>query len=400
MTAIGRRSRFSSPFRRSSPSALPTNPVEGVGRVTLVVVVCLLSVGALVAIRSLIAPLLLGACVAAMVRPWMVRLRWSFRGPKKAAAAATAAVVLLMVLPVVAISVPVVSEVRTIVAQVRAGQLSLSPMFDSIAPGGAPRSISELMHKLGPRIADAAPGLLGAASEIALGVFVFLMTLYYVLIDGDRAMALLRRVSPLANTHLDALIKEFVAVGRGVMISVVVTALVEGGVAGIAYFAIGLPSAALLTVVTAVAALVPIGTVLVWGPVAAVLFSQGRTFAGVVVVFTGVVVISGIDHFVRPHLTRLAKTRLHPLLVFVGMFGGMASLGGWGLFAGPLLIALGVAALRLYDRDQQARLLAAARLEAQGAPLPLVPLAPPSSAPLPEPPAETLAGAVSPSAGE
>jgi predicted PurR-regulated permease PerM len=223
---------------------------------------------------------------------------------------------------------------------------------------GSPHSARELVHALGPRIAEAIPGLLGGAAEISLGIFVFLMTLYYVLVDGESAMRLMRRVSPLAHVHLDALAKEFVEVGRGVLVSVGLTALVEGGAAGVAYFALGLPSAALLTLLTALAALVPIGTVLVWGPVAVALFTQGRTFAGTVIVVTGIVVISGIDHFVRPQLTRLARTRLHPLLVFLGMFGGMASLGVWGLFAGPLVIALGVAALRLYDRDQQARLRA------------------------------------------
>jgi predicted PurR-regulated permease PerM len=96
------------------------------------------------------------------------------------------------------------------------------------------------------------------------------------------------------------------------------------------------------------------------------LFVQGRTVAGSVIVVTGLVVISGIDHFVRPQLTRLGRSRLHPLLVFLGMFGGMASLGGWGLFAGPLLIALGVAAIRLYDRDQQARLRGAVCLRDEG----------------------------------
>lgn len=338
------------------------------GRITLIVVVCALVLAATFAIRSLIAPLLLGACVAAIVRPWMVRLRM-VGGPRRAAAAATACVVLVIALPLVAITVPVVSELRSIVALVRAGKLgALQPSFDAAAPiAGSPRDV---LHALGPRLADALPGLLGTASELALGVFVFLMTLYYVLLDGTRAMAFARRISPLASQHLDALVREFVVVGRAVLISVGLTALVEGGVAGIAYFSLGLPSAALLTVITAIAALVPIGTILVWGPVAAVLWSQGRTFAALVIVFTGGIVISGIDHLARPYLARVARTRLHPLLVFVGMFGGMASLGGWGLFGGPLVVALCVAALRLYDREQRARLIGAA------SPVPSMPVAP------------------------
>ena len=352
-----RRTRTSL-FRISSMSGVPVTPVEGVGRIALVVLCVVLVFAAFFAIKSLVAPLLLGACVASMVRPWMVRMRRRIKGPKRAAAAATALVVLLIALPFVAIAIPVAAEMKELVALFHEKQLGAIPRFlFSLAPTGTkPSSFKEFVSALGPRIADAVPGLLGAASEIALGVFVFLMTLYYVLIDGDSAMRLARRVSPLAHAHLDALVREFIDVGRGVLISVGITAVVEGGAAGIAYFAIGLPSAALLTLITAVAALVPIGTILVWGPIAAVLLSQGRTVAALVVIFTGVVVISGIDHFVRPQLTRLARARLHPLLVFLGMFGGMASLGGWGLFAGPLVVALGVAALRLYDRDQQARL--------------------------------------------
>ena len=347
----------------------PTTPVEGVGRVTLIVVACALLLAATFAIRSLIAPLLLGACVAAIVRPWMVRFR-RFGGPRRAAAVATASVVLLIALPLVAVTIPVVSEVRSLVTLVRSGNFgALQPSLDAAAPiAGSPR---DMIHALGPRIADALPGLVGTAGEVALGVFVFLMTLYYVLLDGTRAMAFARRISPLAEQHLDALVREFVVVGRAVLVSIGVTALVEGGVAGIAYFALGLPNAALLTVITAIAALVPIGTILVWGPLAAVLWSQGRTFAAIVIIVTGAVVISGIDHLARPYLARIARTRLHPLLVFVGMFGGLASLGAWGLFAGPLVVALCVVALRLYDREQRARALVTAM-----AGLPLSPMNP------------------------
>jgi predicted PurR-regulated permease PerM len=197
--------------------------------------------------------------------------------------------------------------------------------------------------------------LIGTATELALGVLVFVMTVYYVLLDGHAAMGFARRVSPLAGSHVDAFVREFVDVGRAVLVSIALTASLEGSVAGIAYFALGLPSAALLTVLTALAAIVPIGTVLVWGPVAVVLWSQGRTFAATVLVITGLVVIGIIDHFARPYLARTRRSRLHPLLMLVGMLGGTASLGGFGLFAGPLIVALCVTALRLWDREQRAR---------------------------------------------
>lgn len=323
---------------------------------TLIVVACVLSLAALLAIRSLIGPLLLGACVAGIVRPWMARMR-RLGGARRAAAALTAFVVLIIVLPVAAVAVPIVSQLRIVFVALRDGRLAtLAPLLDANATPSSPR---ELVRALELRLADAVPALIGTTTELVLGVLVFVMTVYYVLLDGHAAMGFARRVSPLAGEHVDAFVREFVDVGRAVLVSMVLTASLEGGVAGIGYFALGLSSAALLTVLTAIAAMVPVGTVLVWGPVAAVLWSQGRTFAATVLVILGIVVIGGIDHFARPYLTRTRRSRLHPLLVLVGMFGGTASLGGFGLFAGPLIVALCLTALRLWDREQRARAVGA-----------------------------------------
>lgn len=347
------------PSRRSSLASVPSRPVEGIGRVTLVVVACALSLAALLAIRSLIAPLLLGACVAGIVRPWMARMR-RLGGARRAAAALTALVALVFALPIAAATVPLMFEMRTALVALRDGRFGgLELLFEA---GATPSSPRELLHMLGPRLAEAVPGLIGTTTELALGVLVFVMTVYYVLLDGRAAMEFVQRVSPLASQHVDAFVREFVEVGRAVLLSIVLTAFLEGGVAGIAYFALGLSSAAMLTVLTALAAIVPIGTVLVWGPVAAVLWSQGRTFAATVLVVTGLVVIGGIDHLARPYLGRTRRARLHPLLTLVGMFGGAASLGGFGLFAGPLVVAMCLTALRLWDREQRARAASAPRV--------------------------------------
>jgi hypothetical protein len=42
---------------------------------------------------------------------------------------------------------------------------------------------------------------------------------------------------------------------------------------------------------------------------------------------------------------------LHPLLVFLSMFGGMAVFGMMGMLVGPLIAALFMAMVRIYRRD-------------------------------------------------
>lgn len=105
------------------------------------------------------------------------------------------------------------------------------------------------------------------------------------------------------------------------------------------YLAVGLPRAVALGLVTAFAALVPgIGTILVWGPIAALLVMAGHPAKAAIVVFSGVVIIGTIDHFLRPILSRRAALQLTPSLLFLSMMGGILTFGTAGLVLGPLAI--------------------------------------------------------------
>ena len=74
-----------------------------------------------------------------------------------------------------------------------------------------------------------------------------------------------------------------------------------------------------------------------------------RTLRGGGLALYGLGVISTIDNVVRPLLTRRGL-QLHPLLVFISVFGGVISFGFVGLFLGPLVVALVVSVLEAYER--------------------------------------------------
>jgi hypothetical protein len=54
---------------------------------------------------------------------------------------------------------------------------------------------------------------------------------------------------------------------------------------------------------------------------------------------------------------------LHPLLVFLSMFGGFTVFGLMGLLVGPLIASLFMAMVRIYRRDFLPRVFAAAEPE-------------------------------------
>ena len=64
----------------------------------------------------------------------------------------------------------------------------------------------------------------------------------------------------------------------------------------------------------------------------------------------GALIVSALDNLLRPRLcgTRIA---IHPLLVFVSMFGGLYVFGVMGLLLGPLIAAIFMAMVRIWRRD-------------------------------------------------
>jgi predicted PurR-regulated permease PerM len=61
------------------------------------------------------------------------------------------------------------------------------------------------------------------------------------------------------------------------------------------------------------------------------------------------VVVGFTDYVIRPRL--VGDEGMPAILTFLGLFGGLEVLGLPGLIAGPVLMALAVAVLRLYARE-------------------------------------------------
>jgi predicted PurR-regulated permease PerM len=120
----------------------------------------------------------------------------------------------------------------------------------------------------------------------------------------------------------------------------------------VVYWMAGAPHAVLLGALTAVAAMIPFGAILVFAVAALLVLAQGSiVWAGAVVVI-GLLVVGIADHFIRPALIGGA-TRLPFLLVLFGILGGVETLGLLGLFVGPGVMAALVLLWREYVRGSE-----------------------------------------------
>jgi predicted PurR-regulated permease PerM len=189
---------------------------------------------------------------------------------------------------------------------------------------------------------------LGAAF---LDLVVFLLTLYFLLRDGGRLRAELRRISPFSALQEELITDHLGRTVKGVLQAMVVVPLAQGLLAYLGFLIFGVPAPLLWAFLVVLAALIPmVGSPLGWIPACLYLYFEGVAWQWVGMLLYGVLVISTIDNVIKPLLLR-GSARIHPLLGFLSILGGMISFGPLGFFVGPLVLSLVLSAIRIYRLD-------------------------------------------------
>jgi predicted PurR-regulated permease PerM len=218
--------------------------------------------------------------------------------------------------------------------ELRAQELRESPLFGHAA-------VSEWIQRYGQDVSLRAVALTGG---IARNIFEFMITtvvLFALYVDGERIGAQTRRLATLLLPSDDpGLVDHVGSIVRAVVFGLLGTAIVQGILAGIGFWVLDVPSAVFLGFATVLTALLPGGPALIWGGTCIWLYMEGRVGATIALGIYGALVVSTVDNILRPILIS-GSTSIPFMLVFLGVLGGLASLGLLGMFVGPVLLAVG-----------------------------------------------------------
>jgi len=194
-----------------------------------------------------------------------------------------------------------------------------------------------------------APAVVG---NFLLGACIMILALYYFLVDGPVMVHTVMRLSPLDDRYEEQLLGEFDSISRAVVLATLLTAIVQGILAGIGFFFAGLDSVILLTLLTTVLALIPfIGAAAVWFPVCLWLFFiDNRPVAAVTLGIYGVLIVSMADNVIKP-LVLHGRSNMHPLVALLSVIGGVQALGPIGILVGPMIVAFLQALLNILHTE-------------------------------------------------
>ncbi len=194
---------------------------------------------------------------------------------------------------------------------------------------------------------------------IALNIFVTFFTTFYLFKDGKDMVGKIKRLLPLKLHHQKQIFQQLDEVTYAIIYGSLLVALVQGGVGALGYYFFGISSPIMWGMMTAIFALLPfIGTALVWMPLSAFIVVQGFSvdsplivFKGIMLFLYGVLIISSLDNLLKPYLIG-RRAKIHPVLVLLGVLGGLAFFGFIGFIIGPLILAIFATFLEIYEKEK------------------------------------------------
>jgi predicted PurR-regulated permease PerM len=320
------------------------------------------TLGALVVMAPFWAPLLLATWVAIVTAPVCNRIARRFHAQSGAPAFLTVVLVLIVLLPIVFVALSLAVSLIDLVHNLRTSHSGsdvlqkLTSRSGGVAMQGlTPEKAFDFVRAHASSALHALSVVSGAVTQAVLGLVIFVAAYYLLLAKGAALYVWLIEHSPLAPQHTRRLGAAFAETGRGLLIGIGLTALLQGAVSTVGYVITGVPQAFVLGLLTVIAAFIPsVGSALVWVPVTAALFISGRTVPGVIMLAIGAFA-STVDNIARPLLSRFGKLNLNGLVLFIAMLGGIAIFGAWGLMLGPLCVRLATESLELVRESRESR---------------------------------------------
>jgi predicted PurR-regulated permease PerM len=209
--------------------------------------------------------------------------------------------------------------------------------------------IQRALSHIASFIATYSPQLVAGTANLLFSFFIMLIAMFFLFRDGDNFFLALMRISPVKDQYERRLAAEIRHTIYGVFYGSFLTGLVQATLATIGFYIAGVEGPIVWGVITFFVSFIPIiGTAGVIVPLVLILLLTGNVWQGVFLAVYGAIVIGLADNLLKPILIH---SNMHPLVLFLSIFGGMAVFGPSGLLIGPIIMALLTATLSIYEKD-------------------------------------------------
>ncbi len=294
-------------------------------------------------------PLVWAVSLAVVFAPFQGRLEVRLRNHGVAALVAVVAIGCLLVIPATFIGQNLVLQAskgaEIIEAKVQSGEwrraLEAQPRLVEAASQLERRfDLPGLAKSLAAWLSTTAGSVVKGSFLQALDFCLTFYLLFFFLRDRRAALDALRRFSPLPAKETDQLLQRIGDTVHAAVYGTLAVSSAQGLLGGLMFWWLGLPTPLLWGVVMALLAVIPIlGAFIVWIPAAIYLVLEGSWGKAIILTVWGMLVVGTIDNLLRPMLVG-NRLKLHTVLAFLSVVGGIVVFGPVGILLGPVALTL------------------------------------------------------------
>jgi predicted PurR-regulated permease PerM len=322
----------------------------------LLVLVIAVSIGFLAMLRPFLTTILMASIFAGLAHPLYERILVLFKGRRALASGLTLVLTLALVVgPLLAVIGVVVNQavrVTTSIGPIVQRLVDEPTYFDELIqriPGMERLEPyrEQILTNLGNVVSAIGAFMVDWLSSTTLGTvnfifhfFLFLYTIFFLLMDGPAILRALLNHLPLHGEDRQQMTDRFISVTRATLKGTIIIGIIQGGLSGLAFRAVGIPDAVFWSVVMMVLSILPaIGGALVWVPACIILAGTGQVLKAVLLAAFCALVVGSVDNLLRPRLVG-RDTKMHDLVILFSTLGGIIAFGPVGFIVGPILAGL------------------------------------------------------------
>jgi predicted PurR-regulated permease PerM len=203
-------------------------------------------------------------------------------------------------------------------------------------------------QRIGIAILGVATAFAAEVVNFVVDYIIMIVALFFLLRDSDYFADRARAILPLSNEQEDMFVQRFRTVTRATVVGNLATSLTQGTVSTLTLLLLGLPNPVLWGVLLSLLSLIPVfGAALIWVPWTVYLFVIGAPVKAVILLVIQIVVVGSVDNILRPLFIQ-GGSKMHTLIIFFSILGGVAYFGVAGILFGPLIFAIAIALLEFY----------------------------------------------------
>jgi predicted PurR-regulated permease PerM len=239
--------------------------------------------------------------------------------------------------------------------ELKDGSVAIPPPSESVADwpligerlygvwSGAAGNLEATLNEFQPQLQEAGTRLartIGSTAlgllQIAVSVIIAGVVMLYANSGYSLSCSIARKISPNRGDHLTDI---SIATIRSVTNGVIGVGVIQGVLAGIGFFVMGVPHGGLLAAVVLITSIIQIPALLIIAPIVVWVFSFAEPFPATIFAIY-MLFVSLSDNVLKPLLLGRGVD-LPALIVLFGALGGMVAYGIIGLFLGAVILGLG-----------------------------------------------------------